>query len=88
MDNPNLLHDNLAIPEASKQVDTVSNSHERKTAVVKIRVKQSATTSKAEEADNGIVERSQGGEDHKEGIMMLIGLQPVQFQWCTPKKFS
>ena len=61
-DNPNLLHDNLVIPEASKEVDTVSNSHERKTAVVKIRVKQSATTSKAEEADNGTVERSQGGE--------------------------
>ncbi|XVF53961.1 hypothetical protein PTKIN_Ptkin05aG0142500 [Pterospermum kingtungense] len=62
VDNPNLLHDNLVIPEVSKEVDTISNSHERKTAVVKIRVKQSATTSKAEEADNGTVERSQGGE--------------------------
>ncbi|XP_022738715.1 transcription initiation factor TFIID subunit 2 isoform X2 [Durio zibethinus] len=60
-DNPS-LHDTSAIPEASKELDTVSNSHERKTAVVKIRVKQSATTSKAEEADNGTVERSQGGE--------------------------
>ncbi|XWS37685.1 hypothetical protein CRYUN_Cryun19dG0066200 [Craigia yunnanensis] len=62
VDNPNLLHDNLVISEVSKEVDTVSNSHERKTAVVKIRVKQSATTSKAEEADNGTVERSQDGE--------------------------
>ncbi|KAG4136980.1 hypothetical protein ERO13_D07G042740v2 [Gossypium hirsutum] len=65
MENPshsNHSHDNLAIPEASKEVDTVSNSHDRKTAVVKIRVKQSATSSKAEEADNGTAERSEGGE--------------------------
>ncbi|XVE64086.1 hypothetical protein DITRI_Ditri07aG0072800 [Diplodiscus trichospermus] len=62
VDNPNVLHDTLLIPEASKEADTVSNSHERKTSVVKIRVKQSATTSKAEEADNGTVEKSQGGE--------------------------
>nr|KJB07812.1 hypothetical protein B456_001G045800 [Gossypium raimondii] len=65
MGNPshsNHSHDNLAIPEASKEVDTVSNSHDRKTAVVKIRVKQSATSSKAEEADNGTAERSEGGE--------------------------
>ncbi|KAL1160111.1 hypothetical protein V6Z11_A07G045700 [Gossypium hirsutum] len=65
MGNPshsNHSHDNLAIPEASKEVDTVSNSHDRKTAVVNIRVKQSATSSKAEEADNGTAERSEGGE--------------------------
>lgn len=62
VDNPNLLHDNLVVPEVPKEVDSVSNSHERKTAVVKIRVKQSATTSKAEEAENGTAERSQGGE--------------------------
>ncbi|KAE8675596.1 Transcription initiation factor TFIID subunit 2 [Hibiscus syriacus] len=58
MDNLNHSHDNLAIPEAPKEVDTVSNSHEktsheRKTAVVKIRVKQSGTTSKAEERSEG-----------------------------------
>ncbi|KAB2072836.1 hypothetical protein ES319_A07G044500v1 [Gossypium barbadense] len=65
MGNPshsNHSHDNLAIPEASKEVDTVSNSHDRKTAVVNIRVKQSATSSKVEEADNGTAERSEGGE--------------------------
>ncbi|TYH08814.1 hypothetical protein ES288_A07G046700v1 [Gossypium darwinii] len=65
MGNPshsNHSHDNLAIPEASKEVDTVSNSHDRKTAVVNIRVKQSATSSKVEEADNRTAERSEGGE--------------------------
>ncbi|KAE8735010.1 Transcription initiation factor TFIID subunit 2 [Hibiscus syriacus] len=64
MDNLNHSLDNLAIPEAPKEVDTVSNSHEktsheRKMAVVKIRVKQSATTSKAEERSEG-GERSEG----------------------------
>ncbi|KAK8485944.1 hypothetical protein V6N11_063558 [Hibiscus sabdariffa] len=62
LNHSNHSHDNLAIPEASKEIDTVSNSHERKTAVVKIRVKKSATASKAEEADNGTAERSEGGE--------------------------
>ncbi|GMI95305.1 TBP-associated factor 2 [Hibiscus trionum] len=62
LNHSNHSHDNLAIPEALKEIDTVSNSHERKTSVVKIRVKKSATTSKAEEADNGTAERSEGGE--------------------------
>lgn len=51
----------VPIPEVSKDADTVSNSQERKMPVVKIKVKQSTATSRAEEADNRTVERSQGG---------------------------
>ncbi|CAK7349783.1 unnamed protein product [Dovyalis caffra] len=50
-----------AVPEASKEADTISNSHERRLPVVKIRVKHSAASSRAEETDNQNVERSQGG---------------------------
>ncbi|KAF2325523.1 hypothetical protein GH714_029824 [Hevea brasiliensis] len=49
-----------AIPESLKEADTVSNNPERKMPVVKIRVKKSAASSRAEEADNQTVERSQG----------------------------
>ncbi|OAY50235.1 transcription initiation factor TFIID subunit 2 isoform X2 [Manihot esculenta] len=48
------------IPESLKDADTVSNNQERKMPVVKIRVKKSAASSRAEEADNQTVERSQG----------------------------
>ncbi|KAK9278347.1 hypothetical protein L1049_027912 [Liquidambar formosana] len=61
VDTPNLSHDGLTVPEASKEADTVSNSHERRMPVVKIRVKQSAASSRAEEADN--LEKSQGGHN-------------------------
>lgn len=52
--------DSLAVHETSKEADAI-NSHRRKLPVVKIRVKRSATTSRAEEGDNQTVERSQGG---------------------------
>nr|XP_043639967.1 transcription initiation factor TFIID subunit 2 isoform X1 [Erigeron canadensis] len=50
-----------------KEPDTVSNSQERKKTVLKIKVKQSSASSRAEEADNAVFERSQGahnGIDH------------------------
>ncbi|XP_008244038.1 PREDICTED: transcription initiation factor TFIID subunit 2 [Prunus mume] len=53
--------DGLAVLEPFKEADTISNSHKRKLPVVKIRVKRSATTSRAEECDNQTAERSQGG---------------------------
>ena len=59
---PNLSFDSMAIPLASKESDTVSNSRERKMPSIKIRVRQSAATSRAEEIDNQIVEKSQGGQ--------------------------
>ncbi|KAM5571088.1 transcription initiation factor TFIID subunit 2 [Rosa sericea] len=58
---PDRSMDNLAVREPSKEADTISNSHRRKLPVVKIRVKKSATNSRAEEGDNQTVERSQGG---------------------------
>lgn len=59
--SPNLSHDGLVIPEVSKGADTVSNSRERGKPVVKIRVKHSAASSKAEDVDNATVEKSLGG---------------------------
>ncbi|XP_048328953.2 transcription initiation factor TFIID subunit 2 [Ziziphus jujuba] len=53
--------DGFPVPEPSKEADTISTSHERKKPIVKIRVRRSSTTSRAEEADNQTVERSQGG---------------------------
>ncbi|XP_031287927.1 transcription initiation factor TFIID subunit 2 [Pistacia vera] len=58
----------MSVPEVSKDADTVSNSHERKMPVVKIRVKQSAATSRAEEADNRAFERSQGGQHEADRV--------------------
>ncbi|GKU95048.1 hypothetical protein SLEP1_g8456 [Rubroshorea leprosula] len=73
VETPNLSHDNVAVPEAFKEVETVSNSHERKTSVVKIRVRQSAATSKAEDADNRTVERSHGHhDDHGAGSSVSV----------------
>lgn len=59
-DIPNTSHDVLAIQQASKEADTVSSGHERKMPSIKIRVKQSAATSRTEEADNQTVEKSHG----------------------------
>ncbi|GAB4860954.1 hypothetical protein Ancab_036114 [Ancistrocladus abbreviatus] len=56
-------HDGLAVPQALKEPDNVSNSQERKTPVVKIRVKQSTASNKAEEADNLTIEKSVGGHN-------------------------
>lgn len=58
---PNLSHDDLVIPEVSKGADTDSNSRERVKPVAKIRVKHSAASSRAEDADNATVEKSLGG---------------------------
>lgn len=58
---PESSKDGFPIPEPSKEADTISTSHEQKKPVVKIRVRRSTTTSKAEETDNQTVERSQGG---------------------------
>ncbi|XP_077241077.1 TBP-associated factor 2 isoform X2 [Tasmannia lanceolata] len=55
--------DGLAIAEASKEADTVSNGNERRVPVVKIRVKQSAASSRAEDLDN-VLDNSRG--DHNE----------------------
>ncbi|KAM3751107.1 hypothetical protein ACB098_04G083400 [Castanea mollissima] len=59
---PNSSFDGMAIPLASKESDTVSNSRERKMPSIKIRVRQSAATSRAEEIDNQTFEKSQGGQ--------------------------
>lgn len=49
--------------EPPKEPDTVSNSQERKKPVLKIKVKQSSASSRAEETDNILPERSQGGHN-------------------------
>lgn len=59
---PNPSFDGMAVPLASKESDTVSNSRERKMPSIKIRVRQSAATSRAEEIDNQTFEKSQGGQ--------------------------
>lgn len=53
----------LVGPEAPREADTASNSHERRKPVVKIRVKRSAASSRAEDADNVTAEKSQGGHN-------------------------
>ncbi|GFS40731.1 TBP-associated factor 2 [Actinidia rufa] len=56
---PNLSQEGLVVPETSKEADTVSNSCERGKPLVKIRVKRSAASSRAEDVDNVTVEKSQ-----------------------------
>ncbi|KAF9618225.1 hypothetical protein IFM89_000860, partial [Coptis chinensis] len=56
----------IPIPEASKEADTVSNGSERKRAVLKIKVKQSAASSRAEEAEKVVVNISDGVQDEAE----------------------
>lgn len=65
VDIPKHSSDGLPIPEPSKEADSVSSGHERRMPVVKIRVRQSATSSRAEEADN-TVDRSHGGQNETE----------------------
>ncbi|KAL6994920.1 hypothetical protein U1Q18_005056 [Sarracenia purpurea var. burkii] len=56
----------IVIPEASREAVSISNSREGgKKPVVKIRLRQSAASSRAEDADNATVEKSQGG--HNDG---------------------
>ncbi|CAN1133216.1 Transcription initiation factor TFIID subunit 2 [Linum perenne] len=52
------------VPEVSKDVGSLSNNHERKKPVVKIRLRRSAASSRADTADNQTVEIQQG--DHHE----------------------
>ncbi|XP_015584210.2 transcription initiation factor TFIID subunit 2 isoform X1 [Ricinus communis] len=51
----------LIILEPLGEPDTISINQERRKPVVKIRMKRSAASSRAEEADNQTVERSRGG---------------------------
>ncbi|KAI5660153.1 hypothetical protein M9H77_28946 [Catharanthus roseus] len=53
-----LVNEALTIAEA-KEPDTVSNSHERKKPVFRIKVKQSAASSRAEDPDTAILDKSQ-----------------------------
>ncbi|KAM7475389.1 hypothetical protein LguiB_022632 [Lonicera macranthoides] len=53
----------LVVSEAPREADTASNSHERRKPVVRIRVKRSAASSRAEDADNVTAEKSQGGHN-------------------------
>ncbi|KAK6921119.1 hypothetical protein RJ641_014797, partial [Dillenia turbinata] len=59
-DPPYTIHESVAVPEVSKDADTVSNSQERRKPTLKIRVKQSAS-SRAEGVDNPAREKSHGG---------------------------
>ncbi|XP_055962233.1 transcription initiation factor TFIID subunit 2 isoform X2 [Mercurialis annua] len=52
-----------SMQEPFKELDTISISHEHKMPVVKIKVKRSAASSRAEEADYLTVERSRGGHN-------------------------
>ncbi|XP_023767064.1 transcription initiation factor TFIID subunit 2 isoform X2 [Lactuca sativa] len=61
-----LVAENVVILDSSepvKEPDTVSNSQERKKPVLKIKMKQSSASSRAEETDNVLPERSQGGHN-------------------------
>ncbi|XP_074343481.1 transcription initiation factor TFIID subunit 2 [Apium graveolens] len=58
-----LPQDNLMFVEGSGKLDMVSCSQERRKPVVKLKVKQSVATSKAEDAENATYGKSQGGRD-------------------------
>ncbi|KVH88636.1 hypothetical protein Ccrd_026234, partial [Cynara cardunculus var. scolymus] len=65
--------------EAPKEPDTVSNSQERKKPMLKIKMKQSSASSRAEEAENAPLERSQGahnGADHGTSSSMSMEAPP------------
>ncbi|XP_057459543.1 transcription initiation factor TFIID subunit 2 isoform X2 [Actinidia eriantha] len=73
---PNLSQEGLVVPETSKEAETVSNSCERGKPLVKIRVKRSAASSRAEDVDNVTVEKSQGG--HNDGPSSSISVDAPQ----------
>ncbi|XP_057952366.1 transcription initiation factor TFIID subunit 2 isoform X2 [Malania oleifera] len=76
-DISNNSRDGLAVPAASKEADTVSNSHERR--VVKIRVKHSVASSRAEETDHPAVEKSQcGANEMDRGASSSISVDAPQ----------
>ncbi|MCH90311.1 transcription initiation factor TFIID subunit 2-like, partial [Trifolium medium] len=62
--------------EISKEADTVSNSHERK-RLIKIKVKQSSATSRAD-TDNQMVERSVGGREIDHGASSSVSVDAPQ----------
>ncbi|KAF5190649.1 Transcription initiation factor tfiid subunit [Thalictrum thalictroides] len=66
MDVQNPFPDVLPLPEASREADTVSNGSERRRPVVKIRVKQSAASSRADEGENVFVDTLQAVQDETE----------------------
>ncbi|KAJ8753456.1 hypothetical protein K2173_019855 [Erythroxylum novogranatense] len=68
----------LTVPEASKEVATISDSHERKMPVVKIRVKHSAATSRADEADNQTVVRSLANNHENDGCSSSVSVDAPQ----------
>ncbi|KZV43652.1 hypothetical protein F511_00203 [Dorcoceras hygrometricum] len=57
------VQDSLIPVEATKEVDTVSNSHEPKKPKLRIRVKQSAASSRAEDPRNARTIKSQDGHN-------------------------
>uniref|UniRef100_A0A7N0ZVB9 Transcription initiation factor TFIID subunit 2 n=1 Tax=Kalanchoe fedtschenkoi TaxID=63787 RepID=A0A7N0ZVB9_KALFE len=57
-DSTILYHDNVFVPEHSRDANTVSNSQGWRMPVVKIKVKRSAASSKADEGDKPTSERS------------------------------
>lgn len=62
----NQLRDGLSVAEAAKEEDTVSNGHERRVPVVKIRVKQQPTASGRVVEVDQTVEGSRGGHNESE----------------------
>lgn len=80
----------LESSEAPKETDAVSNSQERKKTVLKIKMKQSSASSRAEEADNAVLERSQGGHngaDH--GTSSSVSMDaPLRRNFTEPANVS
>lgn len=58
--------DVLNIPEGPRDADTISNASERRRTIVKIRVKHSAASSRADEAENVYGGRSRSVQDEAE----------------------
>ncbi|KAL2467640.1 Transcription initiation factor TFIID subunit 2 [Forsythia ovata] len=75
-----LSHDSVVIAEVPKEADnTVHKSHEPKKPKLKIRVKHSAASSRAEEPDNGRQVRSQdGGTDADHGASSSVSVDAPQ----------
>ncbi|XP_071903479.1 transcription initiation factor TFIID subunit 2-like isoform X1 [Coffea arabica] len=74
-----LLHDNLVVAEVSKENDTVSNGLERKKPVFRFKVKHSAASSRAEDPDNAILEKSQDGHaDADRGASSSVSVDAPQ----------
>ncbi|KAK1359659.1 Transcription initiation factor TFIID subunit 2 [Heracleum sosnowskyi] len=59
-----LRQDSSMFVEGARKLDTVSCSQEQRKPVVKLKVKQSVATSKAEDAENAKYGKSQGGHDY------------------------